>query len=505
MSERSKCARVIVELSLELEVMSALHVGSGDLAIGADNNNDDLPRTILKIWRDRQKKPHIPGTTFKGLLRRLGEEVDAGRSVNNLFGEIRNNQPDGEVTGRAGAVTVFGGSLSYAVPTGMMPFGEMDGLSLGEGVFLAARTRIDGASGTASDNKLFFQEMVAPGCRFRLDLEVDRRAKVLITSTSQGRKLTDIDGLHAACSPRDAHDDCRLALEQLKPILAKLTSTGGQQIGKGQADGAGAVRLIGITIKGRRLMHAGTLDGFDLKAAGFPDLSIAALRSAFNNVNMKPDQIEFRLQCDGPFLVADSSRRRRRDTGDGESRKPHIQPQRFSEHDPMVLGFGISGALAARAEWLAQVQLRIPPRNGARVWTSSPNGVTTLDLLLGMSGFRGLLQLQGVRLSRARTWDIASVKLDRFTGGTVDNALFTTRAYKGATLDFSLSLNRRRMAAVMKKFADPQHMTDQLQAVYDALCQSIAQEGLQIGQGGNHGFGWFEPVSSTGNGRSIPA
>jgi hypothetical protein len=49
-----------------------------------------------------------------------------------------------------------------AMPYGQDPELPVKASGLGPGVFVAARTKINPANGTAADNKLYFQEMVAP-------------------------------------------------------------------------------------------------------------------------------------------------------------------------------------------------------------------------------------------------------------------------------------------------------------------------------------------------------
>ena len=71
-------SRVRVQITVDIEVLSPLHVGSGmdrtvDAVRGADGAN--APPRVAEIQRDVNKTPYLPGSTIKGLLRRLAVEA----------------------------------------------------------------------------------------------------------------------------------------------------------------------------------------------------------------------------------------------------------------------------------------------------------------------------------------------------------------------------------------------------------------------------------------------
>ena len=163
----------------EIEVLSALHIGSGEFGerAGVEGKADAETKPLVGlIVRDVRNSPYIPGTTLKGLLRRL-MICDEDRDF--LAGKIKTSSPDDETdNGRMGALQVRGARLVSPGKADDLPFAHVvDPGEVGTGVFIAARTAIDPNSGVADDGKLFFQEMVAPGAVFQLRFSLRRVAR----------------------------------------------------------------------------------------------------------------------------------------------------------------------------------------------------------------------------------------------------------------------------------------------------------------------------------------
>ena len=474
--------RVIYDVTGLLEAVTPLHVGSGKFrAISTVKGDDRSNRSpeVAAIVRDVGENPYIPGTTIKGLLRRIGLD-QAGIDADWLFGSIKD-----EAGGAPGRATVFGARLSGsapAVPDG--PFVAGAETELGQGVFVSARTRIDPESGTAGAHALFHQEMVAPKARFRLRLRVDGRAGVDLGPLSDVER--SLHGKHTECAvqaSRNARQDADDALKALLKTLEPLCGQDGEPIGKGHADGLGRVRLIPDTLE---------ISGRALGADG-------ALRPHAPGPSWSPTPAadtgrRLRLVCDGPFLVVDASKKRKPgENPDGA--QPHISAQAWGERLPMLLGPSLAGVLRARARWIA---MRGALRHGAderAIRNIDPGDahlrgeqeiekLSSVQRLFGVTGFRGRLAITRLRVSQATPWDITAVKLDRFTGGPIDNALFKTHAFLGVTLDIGLAVEERprSLSAAARK---------QDQDLFESLLADIRADGLMLGHGGNKGFGWF--------------
>lgn len=470
--------RVVYDVEATLEVLSPLHVGSG----GA---RDDLPTVegkpgantapaVAEIVRDADGNPYLPGTTIKGLLRRLAEA--RGMDAGGLFGTIKL-----DTGGSPGRITVFGARRIDGPAVPHAPFVAGAETKLGKGVFVAARTRIDPATGTAGDRTLFHQEMVAPKTTFRLRLRIDARAGV-DESSLENRDDHALQTGRAVRGDRNARPDADALLATLRDLLNDLSAEDGQAIGKSQADGFGRVRLVpeSLTVAGRALAKSGAFEKHTPKAE--PSLQPAAKAEAL------------RFTCKGPFIVLDASKTRKAGESE-EGNRPHLSPQAWDERHPMLLGTSVMGALRARACWLAARQALRKGKDGEAIRAIDRDGLvwrkgmkfqdlSSVQRLFGVTGLRGRLAIAALRVQQATPWDVTSVKLDRFTGGPVDNALFKTRAFIGVTFDLALALDERP-----KELDDTSRELDH--ALYKALLDDIRANGMVLGHGGNKGFGWF--------------
>jgi CRISPR/Cas system CSM-associated protein Csm3 (group 7 of RAMP superfamily) len=473
--------RVVFDVEATLDLLSPLHVGSGgsrdDIPTVKGKDGANTKPAVATIVRDADGNPYVPGTTLKGLLRRLAEA--RGMDAERLFGAIKLDK-----AGSPGRVTVFGARRIDGPAVPHAPFVAGAEAALGKGVFVAARTRIDPASGTAGDHTLFHQEMAAPQTKFRLRLRIDARAGV------DERDLKDLEHAdhalqtaRAARQDRDARAEAETDLADLLGLLNDLCADDGQAIGKSQADGFGRVRLLAdsITVKGRLLAKSGVFENHAPKA-----------KPALKPV---PKAEALRFACNGPFLVLDASKTRKAGESEDGSR-PHRSPQAWDERHPMLFGTSVMGALRARARWL---QARKALRRGAKdeaIDAIDPDGVvwrkgmdlrdlSSVQRLFGVTGFRGRLTIAALRVQQAKPWDVTSVKLDRFTGGPVDNALFKTRAFLGVAFDLALALDERRPRGL-----DSEKRKED-QDLFDLLLADIQANGLILGHGGNKGFGWF--------------
>lgn len=412
-----------IDITGELEVVTPLHVGSGTFRSlpAAAQDQGECPE-VAEIVRDADGAPYLPPTTLKGLLRRLMEAMpDQKEQMPRLLGEIKN---DGQ--GRMGALLMRGARRLVAPNVQDAPYAEE------RGIFVAARTRVDPQSGTAKDSALFFQEMAAAGSRFEFRASIETR-----------------------------HGDADELAGALVAVLDRLTVTDGQAIGKGQADGFGRVRLDADTVRITRhvLASSGRLEVSDATALWRDRVPTPAASPA----------VRLTLRCDGPFAVIDASRKSKRGERKDDDKIPQLAAQRLTERLPLLLGSSVSGALRARAGWLAA--LAIYRKAGPQ------EGNNPLDGLFGTTGRRGRLMIERLEVAEAEPWTVTSVKLDRFSGAPIDNALFSTATFTDVNVEMDLRLDARA--------------SDAEQTLFDYLITDITDNGLQLGHGGNKGFGWF--------------
>lgn len=494
-------AKARYEISGCLEVLTPLHLGSGAFATrnAVKGKDGEPPPQVALIVRDASGAPYLPPTSLKGLLLRLTEERLASEEekkrkelIHALFGQTNgdgninkgekdvDDEEGAKPTGRMGALILRGAVRSGPVPDVRdAPYADAPDVSgepkdgyLGPGVFIAARTRIDAASGTARDGNLFFQEMVAPGTRFDF--------RCLIETRGEG-----------------AAETAEARLRDLLPILKMLTTEGGRALGKGGANGFGRVRLSEGSVR----IHRRSVD----PDGGFPSEDVTALwRDAETPEESSGDTRTLTLVCREPFATLDASRAATFRAPDlpepdgpdkavgkdrGKPTQPQLQAQRLAERQPLLLGSGVSGALRARARWLAALGALKDGKDPAMVDPAAGKVVSSVEevkeltpvqRLFGVTGFAGLLAIDRLEVSEAEPWDVTSVKLDRFSGAPVDNALFTTGTFVGVRLVLGLSLRKRGA------FPYPDD-----RALFERLVEDIEKRGIELGHGGNKGFGWF--------------
>jgi CRISPR/Cas system CSM-associated protein Csm3 (group 7 of RAMP superfamily) len=305
--------------------------------------------------------------------------------------------------------------------------------------YIAARTAINAASGVADDHKLFHSEAVQAGTLFTI--------RALVLNEEPGSPLW-----------------------QLAEDVFELLARDGFSIGKSRADGDGRLKIREGSLSSTQWTISA--DG-ELKSPG-PKALAAAVSSG-----PVPGVERFELVCAGPFLIQDSGAREGHDARDPERNKkgsaPQIQAQRSSGNQPLLPGSSVAGALRARAVWLWR---KILLQSGRAVSHDDP---VPVKRLFGTTGHMALLHIVQCDISEAEPIDITSVRLDRFSGAPVDNALFTTRAFLGAKLSLGIILTSR-----------PRFEPDEDdRKLFELLCADIKDRGLDLGAGSNKGFGWF--------------
>lgn len=362
-----------------LKVLSPFHPGSGDFAEdeALDVKKEDVKPRIALLARDDKKMPYLAGTAIKGILRR---RAGRDRDIESLFGTIKNSQ--GEDTGSMGRLIVYGSSMAQPGDTGALPRpGKRD-----DGIYVAARTKVDGATGAADEGKLFYQEMLAPGATFPLRL---------------------------LYLPPDGCPD-------LPPLLARLLKAlqGGLAFGKGQADGQGRLKLQdGVTATRVTLAPDGCLKEEPL--AGFAETLAQA--------EPWPEERSWSLElkCEGPFMVKDWSYATPPQTGEDRDRI-QVKAQRQAEKVPELPGTSLMGALRARAEWLAATGVLEDEVVVRLFGTQDAAAVLVLDSLKARPN--------------GKPEKLTSVAIDRFSGAPIDNKLFTSEVFVDPIFDARLSL-----------------------------------------------------------------
>lgn len=433
------------EYTIEFVTLTPMHVGTGEFAeLTREGANE--PASMAILARDCNGRPWLPPTALKGVLRReaLSRGLGAEPGSKHLFGAIRDTK-GGVATGGMGLLLMRAGELAGEAPdTSGMPCGQ---LMPNRDAFVAARTAIDASSGVAEDHKLFFQEMLPAGARFRT-------SAILLL-----------------------HGDMRTEAASILDRLLAALLRDGTSMGKSGADGQGQMSVVAASYRELALTAQGVLKERSTRRIAVAEAGVDGRTDVQRAWNVE-------AHCTGPFLIADSSLGKTARSLDGEfSAKggsgPQIRAQRNSDNLPLLLGSSVSGALKARAYWIAD-------RLKLRAQIDDP--ALAIKRLFGSHEQRAILAVRDLKVVEAKPFEITSLRLDRFTGGPVDGALFKTAAFTSVNLKFSLILERRGTVAASADAVK----------VCDALVTDIASNGLMLGAGTNKGFGWFEARISKG-------
>lgn len=444
-----------IDITGALEVVSSLHVGSGEDAeetcitlSGEDQNRLGREHPLsARVLRDAINRPYIPGTSIKGALRAIAEAAagteKAVMAVKALFGEIKDDRG-----GTMGALTIFGATFETAGPDSELPFSA----EKGQGLYVNARTAIETGRGTAERSKLFHAEELAPGALFAF------RARYLPPAEPQSEELA----------------------RKLLGRVLRLIETDGFALGRGAGDGQGRVRVSGLTVASHKLGAQGTFE----PAAGF---DAAALLPQEHELASADSAVSLMLTCDGPFFVNDFSWDRKKETKDPGKEKdsdlPHLRALRRSKTQPILPGASLMGALRARAAWLAA----LAAKRGDVLYQEQK----AVDFLFGTTERRAALRLDSLELvnGAAQKATLTSVKLDRFSGAPIDGALFGIECVADPVFEARLRFVQPRQGE--KKLAAS------AEKLWKELLGDLKVNGLMLGHSANRGFGWFNVKAKT--------
>lgn len=370
-----------VDVTATVTVLTPLHLGSGE-----DKAEIFKDRSVLvgQVARDHRGLPCLPGSSVKGLLRRLADPADRDA----LFGTSHGD------TGTAGRIFVRMAPHIGDIPdmTHLPQRGDRV-----HGIFVEARTRIDRATGTADDGLLYHQEMIAPDMRFELRLSL-----------------------------MDPADKAALIT-----ILSRLAASDGAALGGGQADGMGRVRLVGPVVAKRLNGEA-------------KEWQVTAAEQEKPFVTLK---LHCRGPYIAVDASRSKERPKAEDKIDESTKKdPHLLPLCEADGRPALRGSALTGALRARAAWLQACKTGKSPSevddpDKIHGKTAPPSPVETL---FGIPGLRGRLQVRAIHAEDgAKPVRLTSLAVDQFSAAPIDNALFTTQAYADCRFTILLDLHEK--------------------------------------------------------------
>ena len=473
-----------LEIDVRLVTLTGMHISSGlsePQACLRDEKSAKDPEAGMLV-RDAAGAIVLPATSLKGAMR--ANAVLSGSEKDQLFGKQGAqvaNRPVGQ-----------SGRLWFTNAAARLSAQDFAGLTKNdaafEGGYFRTGVAIDRRTGAADDHKLFNKEILGDGAVFDVKL-------LLFTMDGDGQSL----------EPQ--------LIDQVKRALAPLLHEEGISIGADGRKGQGRVRVKTEDSDAIRVKRW-TFDASKLALAGENDKELADELTAASRQLARGERTRFslRLHCPGPFI----SMRERRDTeatsSSSEARQrtvsliwdgqPHLWPSSFL------------GALRQRAAWIAECErLRNPelhlfepaergagvaiddrdleqvlPQTRAVHRVSDVAKLSSVERLFGVPGWRGLISVVSLECisTEHRTVSHKSVKIDRFTGGGVDGALFQEDVFYGAEFSIELALDHGRQINLQ-----PALRTEE-QDLLAKLRADLEANGLMLGHGASKGFGWFD-------------
>lgn len=436
-----------------LRVLTSLHVGSGHKGeLARDTETDpESGFSVGLVLLDGNGMPYIPGSSLKGVLRRLC----ANPAI--LFGPETGALSSGKV--------IFWTALhsGKAPGQGRVPYGDAaqqgrDKTSRETDIYIESQTAIDGEAGVAERSRLFHSEQVLPGTEFSFSLTV-------------AAKL-------------DAEVEADLAV-----LLARLCADEGVGFGRNTRQGKGRVQLLVDTITEEK--HS--LKGLDKTATAIWRKNINAARKTL----ISSPTCTMTLRGSGPFLIADNSPRPKAKPGEAAQ---IFGLNAFEKVGPRLTGASLLGALRAKFAW--EMALSSGETDESDKIFGTPEAPTldtlsTTERLFGVTGWRGRVSLGAIITDETlKLQKIMSVRIDRFSGAPIDNALFGTEAWVDPVFTVALTLEKRKgLTAEQGNFlkADDDRFKTFLEFLKCPLWG-----GLSLGLGQNKGYGVFAVEVSYG-------
>lgn len=458
-----------LQITLLMENATPLHTGNG-FDIPLDPENEESPR-VDRIVRDAAERAYLPPASVKGVFRARFRAIDGtGRGLEErLFGSARE---DGG--GSMGLAVWSGGTCVHQPALGArVDVVQADGAA----VPVARRTRIDGATGTASKNKLFAAEFCPPGTRFALTVTA------LGPLAERTREV-----LAGRLSIANAGDVAGAFLRLLVNVRHY-----GLHLGRSSGDGAGHLVGSGAFID---LVEYHGVSNRTIVTETIDLRSVAGVLADIKPADHAAERFVLELHAETLFGVGGGSgtppEGYKSSREDGSNRSNTIFALRDGASKPHLPGSSLMGALRAKFRWWFRLRAvraghetdRTRLEELERVLFGADPGATGIPAERAKP-FAGLLRLGQVELvSEVAPEDLDSVKVDRFTGGPFKTALFKVNAFPKPRWRIQLYLDVRAGEYV-----------DAAGELRSFLAWMTASgdlgSGLDLGFGRNRGFGWF--------------
>lgn len=353
------------ELTGTLELTSPLHIGSGN------SEHSDMD-----IFLDIEDKPYIPGTSLAGVIRHFLERHTPNKDeIDSLFGKQRDNDEDGEQS----RILFFDASV------------KNDKVKIRDGIRIAPET------GITEDKAKFDYQIVEPGAQFDLKIIVRYSDEDLEKDVTK-RYLKTIEYL--------------LSNEQV-------------QIGANVNNGFGKLKLIDPKYK----IYEITNDINSVWSKIFKDAKKEVLSVQPISIQKNEFSIQLTASLMGSLIIGDTD-------PNSESDKTHIQ----SNGKNVITGSTLKGVIRSRINRIINTKVEKNENNfilkheilgfvKEEFKEKDKNIPREIENILkddfgDFDARQGRLRVIEKEIANVHPEQQTRIKIDRFTGGTIESALF---------------------------------------------------------------------------------
>ncbi|MBK6744817.1 MAG: hypothetical protein IPG66_18430 [Hydrogenophilales bacterium] len=464
-----------------LTTRANFHIGNGEIvpndprvSLDKDENGEEQYADVAAIVTDCNGKPWLPGSSLRGVLRAWFEK-HAPNHIVSLFGRGDKNQEE------AGKTRVCGGVYrSHAIQPSLTQ--ESYHFDSGRLTLLEAGVAIDRVLGVASDQKLYYQEVVRPAC-------ASSRPSKSATSKNPPFK--------ALLAALEAFNDDSLTLG------AETHSGKGRMTWK-------CARVCGLA---GEAMKQWARDAFTGKAdAPIDRAQVVQIQPSTHSTAAA--SLDVTLKFEGLFCVNDPGSCRLGQAGEKAPQKTPMktsmtpswlnkQPRLDAQGRAYLPANSFRGVFRSQMERIART-LGLPKVCGEGTGiTCKPlhhakdvDNLCPVCQLMGAPGWKSLIEIGDFRQQgEAQVITQEFLAIDRFTGGGADGKKFNARAVVRPTLQGRLSLDETRLASLKDK--------DAALALFTHTLRDLKEGDLRFGMGTAKGYGACKAEYTVGT-ASIP-
>ena len=436
-----------VRIEAEITLLSALHIGSGMIQYmnerapdRKENEATDENPLYDTLCLDYQKKPYLPGSSLRGLLRDLAKQFIDESWANKVFGQITD-------TDRISYLRVQDAFLKPDSTPEAKAFSHSRKSSGSESLFTRIKhgVAIDQVRQVVEAHKLFHYDSIPENSVFDLTVELDN---------------INHEILQGLCSI-------------LQDWENKSVSLGRNRL-KGDGRVVCSIKKLQVTTAND---IAAWLNSHDDKVDYYRPIPIPK-----HTATPPKAVLSYHLQCHGMMLANDPDRVRVSD----EYLPQHVYA-RQEDGQAFIDGKSIKGLLRAHARKILATLL---VNNGVALEAASELADKKLSIFFGSTKQASSLFIShAVADGQPKVVQQAFIAVDRFTGGVKDGALFHAEGLLDAAFTGEITL-------VDKRIADAEaNISTKVNHWWKGLLLHVLRDMMQgdgiLGWGKSKGFGCF--------------